>query len=572
MEGLVLVNLLRPNRDPLRAIPGSCTLANSRSLPLRLAALFSVSLSLLFASATIFQAVTPSGIDFLQRNSPTRQKYLIETMGGGLALLDYNNDGLLDALLVNGGAIGDPVKTPGNFHRSDPKYWNRLYRQNRDGGFTDVTEAAELSHAGGANYGMGVAAADYDNDGYTDLYVTSFGRNILYHNNGNGTFSDVTEKAGVAAGGWSASAGFLDYDKDGKLDLFVTRYLDWDFAHSKVCARETYCLPGEFPATSNVLYRNRGDGTFEDVSARAGIATSKGHGLGLGFADYDADGWTDIFVTNDGMEQFLFHNNGNGTFSERALDAGVALSDNGKPFAGMGIDFRDYDNDGRPDIVITDLARQIYAMYHNDGSGSFSYRSLQTGLGVLSAASSGWGVRLVDLNNDGWKDLFVAQSHVMDNVETIDPSLRYLEPPLLALNHGGRFERVDPGTTQAVAGRGAAFGDLNNDGWPDAVVSVLGGKPLLFQNHGGTAHWLTLSLRGTRSNRDGFGARVRVNGQWQEVNSAGSYLSASDKRVHFGLGPAQTASVEIWWPSGAHQLLENVRADQFLNVTEAERP
>ena len=272
------------------------------------------------------------------------------------------------------------------------------------------------------------------------------------------------------------------------------------------------------------------------------------------------------------MEQFLFHNNGNGTFSERALDAGVALSDNGKPFAGMGVDFRDYDNDGRPDIVVTDLARQIYAMYHNDGSGSFSYRSLQTGLGVLSAASSGWGVRLVDLNNDGWKDLFVAQSHVMDNVETIDPSLHYLEPPLLALNHGGRFERVDPGTTQAVAGRGAAFGDLNNDGWPDAILSVLGGKPLVFQNHGGTAHWLTLSLRGTRSNRDGFGARVQVNGQWQEVNSAGSYLSASDKRVHFGLGPAQTANVEIWWPSGAHQVLENVRVDQFLNVTEAERP
>jgi hypothetical protein len=415
---------------------------------------------------------------------------------------------------------------------------------------------------------MGVAAADYDNDGFTDLYVTSYGHNVLYHNNGNGTFTDVTRKAGVAAGGWSVSAGFFDYDNDGFLDLFVTRYMEWDLKHSKSCQKQTYCPPGDFPATTNKLYRNRGDGTFEDVSERSGIAAKRGRALGVAFNDYDGDGYADIFVANDGMEQFLFHNKHDGSFEERALDAGVALSDNGNPYAGMGVDFRDYDNDGKPDIVVTNLARQVYAVYHNDGNGSFSYRSLPAGLGSLSAGSSGWGMRLEDFNNDGWKDLFVAQSHVMDNVEQVDPSLHYLEPPLLALNHGGRFERADSGYAQAIAGRGAAFGDLNNDGWPDVVMSVLGGRPLVFQNRGGKSHWLTLVLRGTRSNRDGIGAKIRVNGQTQYAQSAGSYLSASDKRVHFGLGAAKKADVEIRWPSGAHQQLNGIDVDRFLNLQE----
>ncbi|MBV9082992.1 MAG: VCBS repeat-containing protein, partial [Acidobacteriaceae bacterium] len=359
-------------------------------------------------SAAVFEVGIPPGLDFTQRNSPTTQKYLIETMGGGVALLDYNNDGLLDVFLVNGGRVTDPMQRPENFARSDPRYWNRLFRQNRDGSFTDVTKAAGLANAGDTNYGMGVAAADYDNDGYTDLYITNYGRNILYHNNGNGTFSDVTEKAGVAAGGWSASAGFFDYDNDGRLDLFVTRYMICDTAHSKACGASlrVYCLPGEFPATTNILYRNRGDGTFEDVSQRSGIAACKARSLGVAFNDYDDDGFADVFVANDGMEEFLFHNNGNGTFTERALEAGVALSDDGKPYAGIGVDFRDYDNDGRPDIIVTNLARQVYAVYHNDGNGSFSYRSLESGLGSLTAGSSGWGMHLEDFDNDGWKDLF----------------------------------------------------------------------------------------------------------------------------------------------------------------------
>jgi hypothetical protein len=520
---------------------------------------------------TVFEAGAPAGLSFHHGNSPTYRKHLIETMGGGVALLDYNNDGLLDIFLVNSGHLGAEAKE--SFDRANPRYWNRLYRQNTDGSFTDVTAAAGLATAGDTNYGMGVAAADYDNDGFTDLYVTSYGRNILYHNNGNGTFTAVTTKAGVAAAGWSMSAGFFDFDNDGKLDLFVTRYMEWDLAHSKSCGSspKVYCSPSEFPATTNLLYRNRGDGTFEDVSIASGIASKKGRALGVAFADYDGDGFADIFVANDGMEQFLFHNNGNGTFTERALEAGVAFTDDGKPISGMGADFRDYDNDGRPDIVVTDLARQSYAVYHNEGRGLFSYRSLQTGIAALSGSSSGWGMRLEDFDNDGWKDLFVAQGHVMDNVEQIDPALHSVEPPLLAMNRAGRFERVDSGWPSAVAGRGAVFGDLNNDGWTDIVMAVLGGRAIVFKNRCGTAHWLTLSLRGAHSNRDGFGARVRVNGQSQYASSAGSYLSASDKRVHFGLGAATRASVEIIWPSGIVQKMDDVPADHFLTVVEPER-
>jgi hypothetical protein len=538
-----------------------------------LGSFFSVLAGFLGLAAAVLEIAAPRGIDFLHQNSPTPEKYLIETMGGGVAVLDYNNDGLLDIFFVNSGRLRAGMSPHESFARSEPRYWNRLYRQNKDRTFTDVTAAAGLSKAGDDNYGMGVAAADYDNDGFPDLYITNYGRNILYHNNGNGTFTDVTAKAGVAAGGWSASAGFFDFDNDGKLDLFVTRYVEWDIAHNKHCGQtlRIYCLPGEYPATTNVLYRNRGDGTFEDVSQKSGIAIKPGRSLGVAFNDYDGNGFTDVFVANDGMEEFLFRNNGNGTFSEVALEAGVSLSEDGKPYAGMGVDFHDYDNDGRADILVTNLARQVYALYHNDGSGSFTYRSLETGLGNLSAGSSGWGIKLEDFDNDGWKDLFVAQSHVMDNVERIDPSMHYLEPPMLALNRNGRFERADLGNLRPVAGRGAAFGDLNNDGHTDVVMSVLGSRPIVLMNSGTSKkHWLTLSLKGAVSNRDGLGSRVEVNGQTQYVTSAGSYLSASDKRVHFGLGEQTNASVDIFWPSGIHQTLKDVRADQFLTIEEPE--
>jgi hypothetical protein len=523
-------------------------------------------------SAPVFDVKLPRGLDFTLQNSPTANKYLIETMPGGVALLDYNNDGLLDIFLVNGGGLASHMPLPEKFDRGNPRYWNRLYRQNKDGSFTDVTRAAGLANAGAGNYGMGVAVADYDNDGYPDLFVTSYGKNVLYHNNGNDTFTDVTAKAGVAGGGWSVSAGFFDFDNDGHLDLFVTRYMEWDTHHSKTCggAWRTYCPPAEFPGTTSLLYRNRGDGTFEDVSEKSGIAAKKGRALGVAFADYDNDGFTDIFVANDGMQQYLFHNNGNGTFTECALDSGAALSADGKALSGMGTVFQDYDNDGMPDIIVTELPRQIYGAYHNDGQGMFTNRSLETGLGALTAASSGWGVGLEDLDNDGWKDLLVAQSHVLDNVEDIDHSLHYLEPPLLALNQNGRFERAASGITTPIAGRGLAFGDLNNDGWMDAVVTVLGGHPIVLINRGGKQNWLTITLRGKRSNRDGIGARVRVNAQTRYATTAGSYLSSNDKRLHFGLGSAPTASVEVVWPSGLRQTIDGVLANQFLEVREPE--
>jgi enediyne biosynthesis protein E4 len=525
------------------------------------------------AAAPIFEVKPLKGIDFLLQNCPTPRKFLIETMPGGIALLDYNNDGLLDIFMVNGGRITEGLHVPENFERNNSRYWNRLYRQNRDGSFTDVTEAAGLANAGNGNYGMGVAVGDYDNDGYPDIFVTSYGKNILYHNNGDGTFTDVTAKAGLAGGGWSVSAGFFDFDNDGKLDIFVTRYMEWDADHNKICGGEwhTYCPPNVFPATTCLLYRNRGDGTFEDVSERSGIAAKKGRALGVAFADYDGDGFTDIFVSNDGMQQYLYHNNGNGTFTECALESGVALTIDGKGLSGMGTVFQDYDNDGRPDVFVTVLPRELYGVYHNDGGGAFTYQSLETGLGAITSGSSGWGVGLEDFDNDGWKDLFVAQSHVLDNVQQIDASLRYKELPLLAMNHNGHFDRAESGAPTPLAARGAAFGDINNDGRIDVVISTLGGPPVLLLNRCDSGnHWLSIALRGTRSNRDGYGARVSVNGQTRFATSAGSYLCSSDKRLHFGLGSGQKVNVEILWPSGVKQLMTDVRADQFLEVREPE--
>jgi hypothetical protein len=525
-------------------------------------------------SDPVFRVSSLNGVDFVLRNSPTSLKYLIETMPGGVALLDYNNDGLLDVFLVNGGHVREPMRSPFSFDRHDPAYWNRLYRQNRDGSFTDVTEQAGLANAGDTNYGMGVAVGDYDNDGFPDIYVTNYGKNILYHNNGDGTFTDVTAKAGVAAGGWSVSAGFFDYDNDGKLDLFVTRYLDWSVETSRTCgsAKPTYCAPGVFPPITNILYHNRGDGTFEDVSVPSGIASKKGHGLGVAFADYDGDGFTDIFVANDVTEQFLFHNNGNGTFSERALESGVALTSDGKMLSGMGVAFQDYDNDGLPDLLVTQLPHEPYVVFHNDGHGTFSPQELEAGFGMLSGKSSGWGVGLEDFDNDGWKDTFITQGHVFDNVEIYDSSLRYRDPPLLAMNRNGHFVQADAGSDVPVAGRGAAFGDLNNDGWVDVITTSLGDRPQLFLNREGKLHWLTITLRGKRSNRDGFGARVQVNGQVRFATATGSYLSSNDKRLHFGLGTAPSANIEIKWPSGIHQVLKDVKADEFVTIEEAASP
>jgi hypothetical protein len=523
-----------------------------------------------------------SKVDFKQENSATSNKYLIETMGGGVALFDYDNDGRLDIFFTDGAKLDDPMPDGKAPDKSAPKYWNRLYHQNGDGTFTDVTERAALTGMPQGFYSMGVAVGDYDNDGYEDIYVTGFGGNILYHNNGNGTFADVTKKAGVGAGGWSASAGFFDYDNDGKLDLFVTRYVDWSFKTNRHCGENkpgyrAYCHPDNWDGATDILYHNNGDGTFTDVSVKAGVANPRGKGLGVSFADYDGDGFTDIFVANDSVQCFLYHNSGHGTFTEEGLLAGVGYNEDGKTFAGMGADFSDYDNDGRPDIVVTDLSNERYMVFRNNGDGSFRDVTNASGMGSATLAFSGWSTHLFDFDNDGWKDIFVAQSHVMDTIEKTSPNLRYLEPPLLLRNQSGHFVRVVPGEMfqKEWAGRGAAFGDIDNDGDTDIVVSNVGQKAYVLRNDGGNRkNWIAIETVGTKSNRDGIGARVKVISasgatQYFTVNTAAGYLSASDKRLNVGLGDDSTAKlIEIRWPSGVLQKFQNANTRQMLRVVE----
>ncbi len=523
-----------------------------------------------------------AGIDYKHESSATSNKYLVETMGGGVALLDYDNDGRLDIFFTNGAKIDDPMPEGKLPDKSERRFWSRLYHQNADGTFTDVTEKAGLTGMPQGHYDMGVAVGDYDNDGFEDIYVTGYGGNTLYHNNGNGTFTDVTKAAGVAAGGWSASAGFFDYDNDGKLDLFVTRYVDWSFKTNRYCGEQkpgyrAYCHPDNYEGVTDILYHNNGDGTFTDVSAKAGIAKPNGKGLGVAFADYDGDGFTDVFVANDSVQCFLFHNNGNGTFTEVGLLAGVGYNEDGKTFAGMGADFSDFDNDGHPDIVVTDLSNERYMLFRNNGDGSFRDVTNQSGLGGATLPFAGWSTRFFDYDNDGWKDLFVAQSHVMDTIEKTSPNLRYLQPPLLLRNESGHFVRVVAGEVFKVewAGRGAAFGDIDNDGDVDVVVSNTGQKAYVLRNDGGNRNqWLGIETIGKKSNRDGIGCRVKVVSasgltQYFTVNTAVGYQSASDKRLIVGLGADSTAKVvEIRWPSGIVQRFENVKAGQMLKASE----
>jgi enediyne biosynthesis protein E4 len=524
-----------------------------------------------------------SHIDFTLENSATSNKYLIETMSGGVAVFDYDNDGRLDIFFTNGAQLSDPMPDGKLPDKSDKKFWDRLYHQKPDGTFTDVTERAGLTGMPQGYYSMGVAVGDYDNDGFEDVYVTGYGGNILYHNNGDGTFTDVTAKAGVRGGDWSASAGFFDYDNDGKLDLFITRYVDWTFKNNRYCGEKppngvrSYCHPDNYDGVSNILYHNNGDGTFTDVSQKAGIANPHGKGLGVSFADYDGDGWPDIFVANDSVQCFLYHNNGNGTFTELGLLAGVGYNEDGKTFAGMGIDFDDYDNDGLPDIVVTDLSNERYMLFRNEGTGTFRDVTNASGLGAATLAFSGWSTHFFDYDNDGWKDLFVAQSHVMDTIEKTSPNLRYMEPPLLLRNSLGHFSRVLAGDVfqRNWAGRGAAFGDIDNDGDIDVIVSNLGQKAYVLRNDGGDRNnWIGIEPVGTKSNRDGIGARIKIVSasgltQYFTVNTAVGYLSASDKRVLAGLGKDSTAKlIEIRWPSGIVQKFEDVKARQYLKAAE----
>jgi enediyne biosynthesis protein E4 len=518
-----------------------------------------------------------AGVDFVHQAPHSSRKYLLETMGSGVALFDYDNDGRLDLFLVNGAPFPDFVPKGTILQKTGPKDWNRLYHQKADGTFEDVTAKAGLQ---GIGYGMGAAVGDYDNDGYEDLFVTALSGNHLYHNNGNGTFTDVTEKAGVGGSGWSTSAAWADLDGDGYLDLVVLRYIQWDWDDVWCGPRDNrgYCHPDVFQPISMLVYHNNGNGTFTEEAHRLGL-DKPGKALGIAIADYDRDGHPDIFVANDSMVEFLFHNKGDGTFEEEGLESGVAVDGDGRTFAGMGTDFSDYNNDGWPDLVVDDLANQKYALYRNGADGTFSYDSYITGLGGSTLLHSGWGMRFMDYDNDGWKDLLIAQGHDLDTIEKSFPDLHYREAPMLLRNvDGKKFVNVGPVSGeifhQSWVGRGLAVGDIDNDGRVDAVITENGGPAHVLMNRAQTSnHWIGFKLVGHRSNRDGIGAVIRIDtghgSQWYTVTTSSSYLSAGDVRAHFGLGgDTRVATVEIRWPSGIVQTLKNVAGDQYLRVEE----
>jgi enediyne biosynthesis protein E4 len=519
-----------------------------------------------------------SGIDFVLDNATTQDKPVIDAVLGGVALLDFDDDGLLDVFFTNGARI------PG-LSKDDPRFWNRLYRNQGNGTFRDVTERAGVR---GQGYSMGAAAADFDNDGRTDLYVTGVDRNILYRNQGDGVFADVTVQAGVSgigAGGkkpWSVGAAWLDYDNDGKLDLFVANYLDWSPQNNRVCGlegRRLSCSPTHYAGLPNLLYRNEGEGRFRDVSEATGIGAHVGRGMSVAVADADGDGFVDVFVANDQVRNFLFRNVGGRTFVEAGVEAGVAYTEDGVPVSGMGADFRDLDQDGRPDVFLTALSGDRFPLYLNTAEGFFVPATHRLGLGFATAMMSGWGTGAYDLDNDGQKELFSANSHVSEHIGSYSHHRYRQQSAVFRKDADGRFRDVTAEAGAALqtarAHRGCAFGDLDNDGRVDVVVSTIGEPAAILYNvtsEGG--HWIALRLLGTKSNRDGLGATVKVTAssgyvQYNHVTTAVGYASASDKRVHFGLGPDRMArEIEIRWPSGTRQILKDVAAGQILKVKE----
>lgn len=512
--------------------------------------------------------------------SPTPNKNQVETMVAGVALFDYDGDGRLDIYVVNGAAIP-------SLKKESPVYWNRLFHGNPDGTFTDLTERAGLS---GAGYGMGLAVGDYDNDGRPDLFLANVTGNQLFHNNGDGTFTDVTVTAGLQGARldgkkmWSVGAGWFDYNNDGLLDLFVVNYCKWDVNKDPYCTigagTRGYCHPRYYAPTRNTLYRNDGDGAFTDVSAETGIASQFGKGMSVSFADYDGDGFPDAFVANDTTRNFLFHNIGGKRFEEVGESAGVAYGSNGAELSGMGSDFRDVNNDGLPDIWHTAVEFETFPLYGNRGRGDFADLTVRSRLAGQTSQMSGWGNGVVDLDNDGWKDLFVARSNVLDNISSVVPQRQYPERNSVFRNLAdGTFKDVSSEAgadfQEKAPHRGVAFGDIDNDGRVDAVVTVLNGAVKLFHNvSGGNNHWILLKLVGTRSNRMGIGAQIRITtedgrSQWNEVTTAVGYASSSDSRVHFGLGSNRhIEEIEIRWPSGARQLVRRPEVDRVLRIEE----
>src|SRR6266700_7146199 len=522
-----------------------------------------------------------AGIDFVTNSSPTPNRNQPETMVGGVALLDYDGDGYLDIYVTNGAAIP-------SLQKEGPQYKNRLYRNNHDLTFTDVTDKAGL---GGAGYGMGVAIGDYDNDGWPDIFLANVTGNQLFHNNGDGTFTDVTPKAGVSGGVWkgkkmwSVSAAWVDYNNDGLLDLFVTNYVEWEVNHDPVCMagqEREYCDPKWYKTIPNSLYRNNGDGTFTDVSEPTGIASHLGKGMGVAVADFDGDGWPDIFVANDKAPNFLFHNIGGKKFEEIGEIAGVAVSADGKPLSSMGVDFRDVTNTGRPAIWYTALEKESFPLLLYSGDMLFDDTTARSGVGWATLKMSGWGNGIYDLDNDGWKDLFVARGHVLANPERVFSWPRAQPTSVLRNLGNGKFADVSATAVAdfqaATVHRGVAFGDLDNDGRVDAVVTALNAPLAVFHNVTETKnHWIELQFRGTKSNRMGIGARIKITcadgtKQYNHVTTSVGYSSSSDSRVHFGLGPASASvkEIEVLWPSGIRQVLHDVQGDRVVTIEESQ--
>jgi hypothetical protein len=525
----------------------------------------------------VFKLTAPPELHFVTNPGRTDRKHQPETLVSGIALFDYNNDGLLDIYAVNGAPMPSLVKNSG-------RYYNRLFRNKGDGTFEDVTAKAGVQ---GHGYDIGVAIGDYDNDGYEDIFVAGLRGNILYHNNGDGTFTDVTSKARLDRPDpkyrtlWAVTAAWLDYDRDGWLDLFVSNYCVWDPKTEPSCELRhvsDYCHPSFYEGLPNSLFHNNRDGTFTDVSVRSGIRDSIGKGMGVGIADFDGDGWPDIFVANDTLPNSYFHNQHNGTFREMALESGVAFAENGTAVSGMGVDARDIDNDGRPDIFETALARETWPLFRNLGENLFEDVTYASGLTKASLPRAGWSNGIFDFNNDGWKDLFVACAQVSDPRGALG---RTVEEPnaVLANLRNGKFVDVTWSAgrdfaNQKAVHRGTAFGDLDNDGKIDVVVTALDGPLEVWRNVSPSSnHWLLVNTVGTKSNREGIGAKIKIvtaaGSQYNHVNTAVGYGCASDRRVHFGLGKdVLIREMVISWPSGTVQTLRDVKADQILTVRE----
>ena len=525
-------------------------------------------------AAVLFPNIaSEAGISFRHENGATPDKYLPETMGGGGLIFDYDNDTWPDILLINGGSFVDEDLQREARHR--------LYRNNSDGTFTDRTDLAGLGVSG---FGMGACSADYDNDGWVDLYITSVDANRLYRNTGEGSFIDSTRESGVGFDEWSASCAFGDVDRDGDLDLYVTNYVDFRFDNNKYCGDEfvderVYCHPNVYNGLSDVLYRNNGDGTFTDVSMEAGVYTTEGKGLGVVLGDYDDDGWIDIYVANDSVRNFLFHNEGDGTFEEVGLLSGVALGEEGEPLAGMGTDFGDIDNDGLLEIIVTNLSRQTHNLYRNLGSGFYIDATFPSGVGAATLPFVGFGTAFFDYDNDTDLDLAIANGDVIDNVELFRDDTSYPQRNLLLANDGtGRFEDValqsGSGFSLEKVSRALAVGDLDNDGDLDLLIVNAGQTADLLRNDGGNRNnSILVHLVGEESNRDGIGARLRldVDGKtlFRGVRAGSSYLAQNDLRVHFGLGQSESAdSLEVVWPSGTVDAVDNLAANQIVTVSE----